>query len=74
MKEAVIVDACRSPIGRAGDRGVYRSIAYTDLMVPVLNAILERNKLDPNLIDDVVIGSASTVGFAMTRNIILTAV
>jgi len=73
MKEAVIIDACRSPIGRAGDRGMYRSIAYTDLMVPVLNAILERNKLDPNLIDDVVVGSASTVGFAMTRNIVLTA-
>ncbi len=73
MKEAVIVDACRSPIGRAGWRGVYRSIAYTDLMVPVLKAIIERNNLDPNLIDDVIIGSATTIGFAMTRNIVLTA-
>ena len=58
MKEAVIVDACRSAIGRAGDRGVYRAIGPNDLMVPVINAIIERNKLDPNLIDEVVIGSA----------------
>ena len=73
MKEAVIVDACRSPIGRAGDRGVFRAIAFTDLMVQVLNATLERNKLDPNLIDEIVIGSAGTIGGAMSRNILLTA-
>ena len=73
MKEAVIVDACRSPIGRAGDRGVYRAIGPNDLMVPVLNAIIERNKLDPNLIDEVVIGSAATIGNAMTRNTVMIA-
>jgi acetyl-CoA C-acetyltransferase len=58
MKEAVIVDACRSPIGRAGDRGVYRSITGRDLMRPALRAIVERNKLDPAKIDDIVLGSA----------------
>ena len=72
MKEAVIVDACRSPIGRAGDRGVFKAIAFTDLMAPVLNGIVERNKLDPNLIDEIVIGSATTISSAMTRNILLT--
>jgi len=73
MKEAVIVDACRSPIGRAGDRGVFRTIGPNDLMVPILNAIIERNKLDPNLIDEVVIGSAATIGNAMTRNTVMIA-
>ena len=68
MKEAVIVDACRSPIGRAGDRGVYRAIGFIDLMVPVLKGIIERNKLDPNLIDEIVIGSAA-LGGTMSRNI-----
>ncbi len=72
MKEAVIVDACRSPIGRAGDRGVFRAIGHIDLMVPVLKAIVERNKLDANLIDDVVIGSAD-LGGTMSRNILLVA-
>jgi len=73
MKEAVIVDACRSPIGRAGDRGAFRTIGFIDLMVPVLKGIIERNKLDPSLVDEIVIGSAGTVGGAMTRNILLTA-
>ena len=72
MKEAVIVDACRSPIGRAGDRGLYRAIGPIDLMVPVLKAIIERNKLDPNLIDDITMGSAA-LGGAMIRNILLVA-
>ena len=70
MKEAVIVDACRSAIGRAGDRGQYRTLGPFDLMVPVLQAIVERNKLDPNLIDDICMGSA-TLGGAMIRNILL---
>ncbi len=72
MKEAVIVDACRSPIGRAGDRGVFRAVGFIDLMSQVLNTIVERNKLDPNLIDEVVMGSAA-IGGAMARNILLTA-
>ncbi|MDP2919529.1 MAG: thiolase family protein [Dehalococcoidia bacterium] len=59
MKEAVIIDACRSPIGRAGDRGVYRAISGRDLMRPVLKTVVERNKLDPALVDDVVLGSAA---------------
>jgi len=73
MKEAVVVDACRSAIGRAGDRGMYRTLGFTDLMAPVLNAVLERNKLDASVIDEIVIGSAMTVSSAMTRNILLTA-
>ncbi len=62
MKAAVIIDACRSPIGRAGDRGVYKSIGHADLMVPVLQTIVERNNLDPAEIDDVVTGSAGLSG------------
>ena len=72
MKEAVIVDACRSAIGRAGDRGIYKAIGPVDLMVPVLKAVVERNKLDPNLIDDICMGSAA-LGGAMIRNILLVA-
>jgi len=62
MKDAVIVDACRSPVGRAGDRGVYRAIGPADLMVPVLKAIMERNNLDPAEVDDIVMGSAGLSG------------
>lgn len=59
MREAVIIDACRSPIGRGGDRGVFRALAPRDLMVPVLQAIVQRNKLDTNLIEDIVLGTAA---------------
>jgi len=65
MREAVIVDACRSPIGRAGDRGVFRAIGYIDLMVPVLKAILERNKLNPAMVDDVTMGSVAQQGIRL---------
>ena len=59
MREVVIVDACRSPVGRAGDRGVYRAFTGRDIMKPVIKAIIARNKLDPNMIDDVTLGSAT---------------
>jgi acetyl-CoA acyltransferase len=73
IREAVVVDAARSPVGRAGDRGVFRTIGPVDLFIPVLKAVIERNKLDPKLIDDVCIGSAATISSAQTRNIVLTA-
>ena len=56
----------------SGDRGVFRAVGFADLMVPVLQAIVKRNKLDPNLIDDICIGSAG-LGQTMTRNIVLLA-
>jgi len=63
-KEAVIIEAFRSPIGRAGDRGVYRAVAYADLVVPVLKA-LTRGLWTPGLIDDIITGS---VGGGDVRN------
>ncbi len=57
MREAVVVDMARTAFGRAGARGVFREITHVEMMVPLLKAIIERNKLDPNLIDEVHIGS-----------------
>src|SRR4030043_924722 len=62
MQEAVIVDAVRTPSARAGARGVLKDITHVDLVVPLLKAIVERNKLDPNLIDEFSIGSVGLVG------------
>jgi len=73
-KEAVIIDACRSPIGRAGDRGVYRAISAVDLFVQVLHALVKRNNLDPALVDDVVMGSAGTAqAMGGVKNMLLVA-
>jgi acetyl-CoA acetyltransferase family protein len=60
MREAVIVDACRTAIGRAGDRGIFRAIGGRDLMVPVLQAIVKRNKIDPGIIEDIIMGTVAT--------------
>jgi len=60
MREAVIVDACRTAIGRAGDRGVYRAIGGRDLMVTVLQAIVKRNNIDAGIIEDIIMGTVAT--------------
>ena len=64
MKEAVIIEVFRSPIGRAGHRGLYRAVASPDLTVPVLKA-LTRGLWTPGLIDDIITGS---VGGGDVRN------
>jgi acetyl-CoA acetyltransferase family protein len=66
MQEAVVVDMARTPFGRAGARGVLKDITHVEFVVPLMKAIVERNKLDPNLIDEISIGSAQLVGM-LTR-------
>jgi acetyl-CoA C-acetyltransferase len=62
MADAVIVDAVRTPIGRAG-KGSLRSVRADDLAAIPLRAILERNpQLDPADISDVMMGAASGEG------------
>ena len=56
MPEAVIVDAIRSPIGRAF-KGSLVGIRPDDLGAYVVNALLERNEgLDRDQVDDLVCG------------------
>ena len=62
MTEAVVVDAVRTPFARAGGRGVLKDITHVDLVVPLLKAIVERTKLDPNLIDEFTMGSVGLAG------------
>jgi acetyl-CoA acyltransferase len=58
MKTPVIVDCCRTPIGRAhADRGVFRDVRSDDLAAAVVKAIVERTGVDPAAIEDVVLGN-----------------
>ncbi len=66
-KEAVLVDAVRTPFGRAGARGVLKDITHVDFMVPLMKAIVKRTKLDPNQIDEISLGSAQ-LGGILTRS------
>ncbi len=60
MRQAVIVDAVRTPVGRRG--GKLKDIHATDLASEPLKAIIERNQLDPELVEDVIMGCVSQVG------------
>ncbi len=77
MTEAVIVDAVRTPIGRAHkDKGVYRDVRSDDLAAIVVKAIVERTGVDPERIEDVVLGNTQQQGeqgFNVARNVALLA-
>jgi acetyl-CoA acyltransferase len=60
MTNAVIVDAVRTPGGRRNGR--LRGWHAVDLAAEPLKAIVERNDLDPALIDDVIMGCVMQVG------------
>ncbi|WP_037050161.1 thiolase family protein [Pseudonocardia halophobica] len=60
MRDAVVVDAVRTPIGRRG--GALAGVHPVDLSATVLRALAERTGLDPASVDDVVWGCASQVG------------
>ena len=63
MKTAVIVDAVRTPIGRAHkERGVFRDVRSDDLAVSVVQAIMERTGIAPEEIEDVVLGNTQQQG------------
>lgn len=54
MKEVVIVEGLRTPIGVFG--GALRSLTAQDLGVVVTKALLEKMSLDPNNIDEIIWG------------------
>jgi len=60
MRNAVIVDAVRTPLGRRN--GALADIHPVDLASIPLNALVERNDLDPGRIEDVIMGCVSQTG------------
>ncbi len=62
MRDAVIVDAVRTPIGRGKPSGALHSVHPVDLMAHSLRTLVERTGIDPALVDDVIGGVVSQVG------------
>jgi acetyl-CoA acyltransferase len=60
MPNAVIVDAVRTPVGRRNGR--LSGWHPVDLAAQPLRALMERNDLDPALVEDVIMGCTMTVG------------
>lgn len=76
MRDAVIVEAVRTPIGRGKPSGALHGTHPVDLMAHSLHALVTRTGIDPALIDDVIGGVVSQVGeqgVNMTRRAALAA-
>jgi acetyl-CoA C-acetyltransferase len=54
MREAVVCEPVRTPIGRYG--GMFKSLTAVDLGVAALRGLLERTGIEPSAVDDVILG------------------
>jgi acetyl-CoA acyltransferase len=74
MATAVIVDAVRTPLGRRN--GKLKDTHPVDLAAHTLRALVDRNDLDPELVEDVIMGCVMQVGdqsINVGRNAVLAA-
>ena len=62
MREALICEPVRTPVGRFG--GVFRDVPVTELATTVIAAVLQRTGIPPEAIDDVLLGQAYANGEA----------
>ncbi|MBN7796423.1 acetyl-CoA C-acyltransferase [Parahaliea mediterranea] len=63
MPEALIVDAVRIPRAKANaDTGIYAKCKPVDLLKPLYKALCERNHLDSNNVQDVLLGCSTQSG------------
>ncbi len=62
QRQAVIVDAVRTPVGRGKKGGALSEVHPNDLLAAVLRALVQRNGIDPGEVDDVIIGCVSQAG------------
>ena len=60
LREAVIVDGVRTPIGRYG--GALKDVRPDDLAAVTVRAIIERTRIDPSIIEDVIFGDTNQAG------------
>ncbi len=74
MRDAVIVEAIRTPVGKRN--GGLSGVHPVDLSAHVLRTLVERTGIDPAQVDDVIWGCVSQVGEQtadVARNAVLTA-
>ena len=72
MRDVFIVSAVRTPVGK--QRGYYREYIAPELLALVINEVVERVKIDANLLDDVITGCVYQIGeqgFNLARMAIL---
>ncbi|MGY1894652.1 thiolase family protein [Nocardia gipuzkoensis] len=62
MRDAVIVEAVRTPIGKGKPNGALHNVNAVDLLAHSLREVVERSGIDPALIDDVIGGVVTQFG------------
>jgi acetyl-CoA acyltransferase len=63
MRHAVVIDAVRTPIGRAHpEKGIYRDVRADDLSADLMQALLQRTGLPANLVEDIQWGCVKQQG------------
>lgn len=62
MREAVIVDAIRTPLGRGKENGALHGWHPVDLAAEPIKALMGRTGIDPALVEDVIMGCVMQVG------------
>ncbi|MBF6328929.1 thiolase family protein [Nocardia transvalensis] len=62
MRDAVIVEAVRTPIGKGKPTGALHQAHPVDLLAHSLREVVHRSGIDPELIDDVIGGVVTQVG------------
>jgi 3-oxoadipyl-CoA thiolase len=60
LRDAWIIEAVRTPIGRYG--GALATVRPDDLAATVIRAVVERSGIDPGLVEDVILGCANQAG------------
>ncbi|WP_067483365.1 thiolase family protein [Actinomadura hibisca] len=76
MRDAVIVEAVRTPVGKGKPNGALHGEHPADLLARTLRTLVERAGLDPALIDDVIGGVVTQAGeqaLNLTRSAVLAA-
>ena len=74
MRDAVIVEAVRTPVGKRN--GALSGLHSADISGHVLNALVERAGVDPGRVDDVIWGCVTQIGeqtFDIARTAVLSA-
>jgi acetyl-CoA acyltransferase len=62
MRDAVIVDAVRTPVGKGKPGGALSGVHPVDLHAHAIRALVERTGIDPSLVDDVISGAVGQIG------------
>lgn len=76
MRDAVIVEAVRTPVGKGKPGGALHAEHPADLLARTLGTLVERSGIDPGQVDDVIGGVVTQVGdqaLNITRTAVLAA-